>query len=173
MTRRRSDELRERKNVFRGRFVWICGRRQHQNVGGDAHIAPPISFPQIFRYVAGRIISAPTFTHTFSKRPGRRGRRPLHSFRQMMSDHPGGRGRPPLQFIRAYDFQTAGRIISAPTFRIRFANGRDVEDNLPYNSFRQMMSEWPGGRGRPPLQIAARNVVQITGRKSLKKPLSP
>ena len=48
-----------------------------QNVGGDAHIAPPISFPQIFRYVAGRIISAPTFTHTFCKRPGRRGRRPL------------------------------------------------------------------------------------------------
>ncbi|GEM_PF-3840415 len=37
-------------------------------------------------------------------------------------------------------------------FRVRFANGRDVEDAVPYNSFRSMMSEWPGGRGRPPLQ---------------------
>ena len=49
-------------------------------------------------------------------------------------------------------------------FRIRFANGRDVEDAVPYNSFRQMMSDHPGGRGRPPLQFDLAHVVQIAGR---------
>ena len=90
---------------------------EQQNVGGDAHIAPPISFPQIFRYAAGRIISAPTFTHTFSKRPGRRGRRPL-------------------QFVLADIVGMAGRPRAAsPTirFRKRHSNGR--ADNIrPYIS---------------------------------------
>ena len=49
-------------------------------------------------------------------------------------------------------------------FRIRFAkgrdveNGRDVEDAVPYNLFRQMLPDWPGGRGRPPLQFVKRYV---------------
>ena len=37
-------------------------------------------------------------------------------------------------------------------------NGRDVEDAVPYNLFRQMLPDWPGGRGRPPLQFVKRYV---------------
>ena len=43
-------------------------------------------------------------------------------------------------------------------------NGREAEDAVPYNSFRQMLSDRPGGRGRPPLQVVFGNVIQKAGR---------
>ena len=101
--------------------VPLCPTRRRsdgqQNVGGDAHIAPQIPFPQIFRYAAGRIISAPTFTHTFSKRPGRRGRRPL-------------------QFVPADDVGSSGRPRAAsPTIRFRSCCPNVRADNIrPYIS---------------------------------------
>ena len=107
-----------------------------QNVGGDAHIAPSISFPCTFckrtggrgrpplQFVfgnviqtAGRIISAPTIPHTLFKPPG-------------------GRGRRPPQFVSADVVRSAGRPRAAsPTMRqtIHFAEGR--ADNIrPYIS---------------------------------------
>jgi len=168
--------------------VPLCMTRRRfdgqQNVGGDAHIAPPISFPHTFSkrtggrgrpplqfiraydfQTAGRIISAPTFPHTFCKRPGRRGRRPL-------------------QFVPADVFGLAGRPRAAsPTGRFQsccpngradnirpyisahvLINGRDVEDAVPYNLFRQMFSDRLGGRGRPPLQVVSNHIVQTAGR---------
>ena len=52
-------------------------------------------------------------------------------------------------------------------FRIRYSNGMGdclvlgrVDNIRPYNLFRQMMSEWPGGRGRPPLHCVDRYVLR-------------
>jgi len=127
---------------------------------------PPLQY--VYWYVwwkAGRIISAPTFTHTFCKRTGRRGRRPL-------------------QFVLADDVRSSGRPRAAsPTGRFQsccpngradnirpyisahvLINGRDVEDAVPYNLFRQMFSDRLGGRGRPPLQVVSNHIVQTAGR---------
>ncbi len=49
-------------------------------------------------------------------------------------------------------------------FRIRCPNIRDVEDAVPYNSLWHMLSEWPGGRGRPPLHCGDRCISQKAGR---------
>ena len=71
-------------------FGYAAGRHEQQNVGGDAHIAPQIPFPQIFRYVAGRIISAPThrFQKRFSNRREAEGGLPYRSFRQITQKNP-------------------------------------------------------------------------------------
>jgi len=102
-----------------------------------------------------------------------------------MFKRPGGRGRPPLHFVSGNVIQTAGRIISAPTehsahvlqkagtsrtpspticsgrcYRI----GREAEGGLPYISFPETFSKWLGRRGRRPLQIVSGNVFQMAGR---------
>ncbi len=43
--------------------------------------------------------------------------------------------------------------------RIRYSKGRDVEDAVPYDLFRQMLSDRSGGRGRPPLHCVDRYVL--------------
>ncbi len=135
-------------NIVAVLFGYATGRQQ-KNVGGDAHIAPPISFPHRLSQrpgrrewpggrgrpplqfvsgnviqTAGRIISAPTFTHTFSKRPGRRGRRPL-------------------QFVSADDVGSSGRPRAAsPTGRFQSCcpNGR-ADDIRPYkNIFKKVLT---------------------------------
>ncbi|GEM_PF-6273759 len=58
---------------------------------------------------------------------------------------------PSLQFIRAYDFQTAGRIISAPTF--------------PHT-----LSQRPGRRGRRPLQFVSADAFGSAGRPRAASP---
>ena len=133
-----------------GRREWPGGRGR-----------PPLQF--VFGNViqkAGRIISAPTFTHTFSKRPGRRGRRPLQF---VPADDVGSSGRPRAAsptirfrkrhskgradnirpYISAHIFQTAGTSRTpSPTIHSGRCcrNGREAEGGLPYNWFNDTFS---------------------------------
>ena len=143
LARRWSYENSGRKNEYRGRFVWKCGRapttkrrgrcpHRPANIvsaqvvpkAGTSRMAgrprrPPLQF--VFGNViqkAGRIISAPTFSHTFSKRPGRRGRRPL-------------------QFVPADVVRSTGRPRAAsPTGRFRKRHSKGRADNIrPYKKY--------------------------------------
>jgi len=141
-----------------------------QNVGGDAYIAPSISFPCTFckrtggrgrrplQFVfgnviqkAGRIISAPTFPYTLSQWPGRRGRRPL-------------------QFVPADVFGSAGRPRAAsPTGRFQSCCPNGRADNIrPYIS--PYVLQMAGTSRTPSPTIYSEKYFQTTGRPRAASP---
>ena len=123
------------RRTVKSRWGWGVREKRVQRGKTYRGEGEQIPFPQIFRYVAGRIISAPTFSHTFCQRPGRRGRRPLQFIPEKISKPPGGRGRK-TDLVAVWFGYVAGRIISAPTHRFRICcpNHREAEGGLPYNS---------------------------------------
>ena len=154
----------------------IARRRSYgqQNVGCDAHIAPPISFP-----------------HRLSQRPGRRGRRPLQF---VPADDVGSSGRPRAASptIRFRKRHTNGRADNIRPYISPYVliNGRAPTPkrrgrclHRPANTvsaqvvpkagtsrtpsptiYSGKISKPPGGRGRPPLQFVFGNVIQKAGR---------